>query len=111
MSSPVGLPINGQERITALVPSTEAIQNSSGDAQHAQKRGRKIRSFTCSWNDCRRVFGKLEHLQRHQRSHAGDVRYECPICKKRFVRSDVMTRHTVIHEQESIAKKPRKVSW
>lgn len=25
--------------------------------------------------------------------------------------SDVMARHTAIHEQESTAKKPRKVSW
>ncbi|KFZ03327.1 hypothetical protein V502_11042 [Pseudogymnoascus sp. VKM F-4520 (FW-2644)] len=110
MSSPVGLPTNGLERSVALDPSTDAIQNSSGDARRGQKRARKSQAFTCSWNDCRRVFGKLEHLQRHQRSHAGDVRYECPICKKRFVRSDVMARHTAIHEQESIVNKPRKVS-
>ncbi|KFY26674.1 hypothetical protein V493_03945 [Pseudogymnoascus sp. VKM F-4281 (FW-2241)] len=109
MSSPIGLPTNGPERIAALVPS-EVIQNPSGDARRAEKRARKKQSFTCSWSDCRRVFGKFEHLQRHQRSHAGDVRYECPICKKRFVRSDVMARHTAIHDQESIVKKPRKVS-
>ncbi|KFY16961.1 hypothetical protein V492_00970 [Pseudogymnoascus sp. VKM F-4246] len=110
MSSPIGLPTNGLERNAALVPSADAIQNLGGDGQPAQKRAKKNQSFTCTWNECRRVFGKLEHLQRHQRSHAGDVRYECPICKKRFVRSDVMARHTAIHEQKPTAKKPRKVS-
>ena len=68
MSSPVGLPTNGLERSVALDPSTDAIQNSSGDARRGQKRARKSQSFTCSWNDCRRVFGNFEHLQRHQRS-------------------------------------------
>jgi hypothetical protein len=68
MSSPVELPANGLDRSAALAPSTDANQTPSGDVGRAPKRARKKQSFTCSWNECRRVFGKLEHLQRHQRS-------------------------------------------
>lgn len=78
------------------------------------------RNFTCSWHDCRRSFGKAEHLQRHERSRkhpglsfesiaktadfdatdTGDARHECPVCQKRFTRRyklpcvTVMTRLT-----------------
>ncbi|KAH8698650.1 fungal-specific transcription factor domain-containing protein [Talaromyces proteolyticus] len=65
-------------------------------------------TFACSWPGCGRVYGKREHLQRHERGHAGDVKYECPVCKKRFVRRDVMTRHLSLHG--SRVKVPRKVS-
>ncbi|CEL02560.1 hypothetical protein ASPCAL03728 [Aspergillus calidoustus] len=69
------------------------------------------RKFVCSWPECRRSFGKAEHLQRHQRGHTGDARHECPICQKRFIRRDVMTRHAALHgEAVGLVKKTRKVS-
>ncbi|BCS28427.1 uncharacterized protein APUU_61475A [Aspergillus puulaauensis] len=69
------------------------------------------RNFTCSWHDCRRSFGKAEHLQRHERSHTGDARHECPVCQKRFTRRDVMTRHAALHgEASNPTRKARKVS-
>ncbi|KAL2835334.1 fungal-specific transcription factor domain-containing protein [Aspergillus pseudoustus] len=69
------------------------------------------RKFICSWPECRRSFGKAEHLQRHQRAHTGDARHECPVCQKRFIRRDVMTRHAALHgEAVGLAKKTRKVS-
>ncbi|EFY91663.1 C6 and C2H2 transcription factor, putative [Metarhizium acridum CQMa 102] len=68
----------------------------------------KDASFSCSWPGCGRMYRKREHLQRHERSHARDFKYECPICKKRFVRRDVMTRHRALHETRP--RKLRKVA-
>ncbi|KAL2127172.1 hypothetical protein VTI74DRAFT_11208 [Chaetomium olivicolor] len=65
-------------------------------------------TFVCTWAGCERTYRKREHLQRHERSHARDFKHECPTCKKRFVRRDVMTRHLALHNLR--AKKPRKVS-
>lgn len=44
------------------------LPKSTGDSVRGQRRTVKDRTFTCSWANCQRVFGKLEHLQRHERS-------------------------------------------
>lgn len=37
---------------------------------------RKEKSHICSWPECRRSFGKFEHLQRHERSRRS---YQCQL--------------------------------
>ena len=40
------------------------------------------------------------HLAIHKRTHTGDKPYECDVCNKRFLRSDVLTVHKRTHTGE-----------
>jgi hypothetical protein len=42
---------------------------------------------------CVRPFARLEHLQRHERSHTKEKPFECQTCFRRFARKDLMLRH------------------
>ncbi|EEA27800.1 hypothetical protein EYB25_001233 [Talaromyces marneffei] len=46
---------------------------------------------------CTRVFSKVEHLRRHQRSHTGERPHKCKTCGRAYARSDVLTRHVRNH--------------
>ena len=64
------------------------------------KRGRtqievQDRSFEC--DVCRRKFRRADLLTRHKTRHTEDIRSECDVCKKRFKRSDTLTRHKRTH--------------
>ncbi|CAM1509703.1 Fc.00g000380.m01.CDS01 [Cosmosporella sp. VM-42] len=47
--------------------------------------------FQCS--RCQRRFARLEHLQRHGRTHTQERPFSCTQCESRFNRSDLLTRH------------------
>ncbi|KAH1857200.1 hypothetical protein KXX54_002751 [Aspergillus fumigatus] len=49
------------------------------------------RTFQCQ--RCSRTFARLEHLQRHDRSHTKEKPYVCKKCPKSFTRKDLLTRH------------------
>ncbi|CAO3678341.1 unnamed protein product [Rhizopus stolonifer] len=60
--------------------------------------GQKV--FTCTQDECGKVFKRSEHLKRHIRSiHTLEKPYECPYqaCSKRFSRSDNLNQHIRIH--------------
>ncbi|EIE80672.1 hypothetical protein G6F46_001268 [Rhizopus delemar] len=60
--------------------------------------GQKV--FTCTHDECGKVFKRSEHLKRHIRSiHTLEKPYECPYqnCSKRFSRSDNLNQHIRIH--------------
>ncbi|RAL12907.1 transcription factor domain-containing protein [Aspergillus homomorphus CBS 101889] len=42
---------------------------------------------------CSRTFARLEHLQRHDRSHTKEKPYICTKCPKSFTRKDLLARH------------------
>ncbi|KAI5853635.1 hypothetical protein GGS23DRAFT_505210 [Durotheca rogersii] len=46
---------------------------------------------------CPSSFKRPEHLKRHQRSHDGHKPFVCSVCLKRFFRSDILTRHELMH--------------
>jgi hypothetical protein len=74
-----------------------------------------VRAFVCPLFSCGRMFKHLEHLkvcagvsfgvwrphrvQRHVRSHVPEKLYTCPLCQKRFSRTDHLGQHTRIHER------------
>ncbi|KIW23813.1 uncharacterized protein PV07_11982 [Cladophialophora immunda] len=55
------------------------------------------KSFVC--HRCSRGFARLEHLQRHERSHTKEKPFRCPRCQKGFTRKDLLTRHIRLSHQ------------
>ncbi|KAH8902700.1 hypothetical protein BR93DRAFT_919808 [Coniochaeta sp. PMI_546] len=52
---------------------------------------KKPRRFECP--RCQRQFSRLEHLQRHDRTHTQERPFSCQQCQSRFTRSDLLIRH------------------
>ncbi|KAL4928622.1 transcription factor domain-containing protein [Aspergillus undulatus] len=52
---------------------------------------RATREYHCG--RCDRGFARLEHLQRHERSHTKEKPFGCDQCEKSFTRKDLLTRH------------------
>ncbi|CEO60345.1 hypothetical protein PMG11_04976 [Penicillium brasilianum] len=48
---------------------------------------------------CPRAFARLEHLQRHDRSHTKEKPYVCVQCPKAFTRKDLLARHERLTHQ------------
>ncbi|GAA5875916.1 hypothetical protein JCM3774_005814 [Rhodotorula dairenensis] len=55
----------------------------------------KLRVATCQY--CDMTFKKLEHAQRHERTHTLDRPYVCDSCGKTFARQDTLHRHSRLH--------------
>lgn len=51
----------------------------------------KKKNFDCTL--CPRSFARLEHLQRHRRSHTKEKPFQCAVCPHAFTRSDLLLRH------------------
>lgn len=54
------------------------------------------RQFVCPQSGCNSSYARIEHLERHNRTHTG-LKYICEVCSKGFGRSDVLRRHKKIH--------------
>ncbi|KAH8693219.1 putative early growth response protein [Talaromyces proteolyticus] len=52
---------------------------------------KRPKRFQCQ--HCLRLFARLEHLQRHERTHTQEKPFSCNQCDQRFTRSDLLIRH------------------
>lgn len=69
--------------------------------------GRGPKLFYCSAPNCSKFFNRKEHLTRHVKSsHSTQPQYECPICGRRYARSDVLKRHVEHHPQNPHPRQP-----
>ena len=49
--------------------------------------------FTCEYAGCTHAFAKRNHLERHQRTHTRQQEFSCPVCHRKFSRTDSRDRH------------------
>jgi len=78
---------------------------SDGSASHSSSSlpapSQKVKAFSCPLFSCGRLFKRLEHLKRHMRTHTMERPFQCPVCRKRFSRSDNLTQHQRIHARST----------
>lgn len=65
--------------------------------------------FSCNHPGCSKLFTRKDHLARHKLNHNNVARFECPVCKKKFKRLDVMSDHHERHfRQRKVPRPPPK---
>ncbi|KAK1248687.1 hypothetical protein MKX08_006907 [Trichoderma sp. CBMAI-0020] len=100
LEGPAGLPPPGQS--TAL-----------GLADMGENRNQKPKTLPCKY--CSKRFRRVEHVQRHERTHTKEKPFACgwDRCGKTFGRRDLLVRHEkLVHlnEGHKDATRPRKLS-
>ena len=53
--------------------------------------------WVCTYNGCKRRFGRKENIKSHIQTHLGDRQFKCNHCNKCFVRGHDLKRHAKIH--------------
>ncbi|EEU42170.1 uncharacterized protein NECHADRAFT_101970 [Fusarium vanettenii 77-13-4] len=94
------------------VPSTDddsasmIIADTKVSANFPPPKTDKPRPHVCG--TCQRSFARLEHLERHERSHTKEKPFECPECNRRFARRDMLLRHQQkLHQTSTPSSRPR----
>lgn len=69
---------------------------SSKVVKKSKKKGKKFAKHKC--DDCGKLYSGACNLIRHRRLHTGERPFECKQCGKCFMRSDILTQHTLKHK-------------
>ncbi|GAA6042131.1 hypothetical protein JCM8097_003125 [Rhodosporidiobolus ruineniae] len=79
---------------------------STATASSSGKKRKEGKTVVCKY--CDMSFKKLEHLQRHERTHTLDRPYACDTCSKTFARQDTLHRHSRLHARKDDDAPPLK---
>ena len=76
---------------------------SSGERQRLERNKKQTqpverRKFHC--RHCKKVFGRADHLRRHNRLHTGEKPYQCRVCGKRYSDASNMKYHQRSHQDQ-----------
>ena len=71
--------------------TSERIPNSRGRRTGKDKNPR--RTYRCEFSGCTDIFGRKDHLDRHNLAHLNARPFECPTCGNLFSRLDNMNTH------------------
>ncbi|ORY89443.1 hypothetical protein BCR35DRAFT_300630 [Leucosporidium creatinivorum] len=92
---------------------TKAIPAPPGSTTTIRRDGKDGKMHVCTVQGCGASFKKLEHAQRHERTHTQVRPYACSHCGKTFARQDTLNRHVRLHtrkeEDGPTAKAGRKI--
>lgn len=67
------------------------------------------KKYICGF--CARAFTRLEHKQRHERSHTNEKPFHCLYCTSAFVRRDLLQRHCrTVHNIKLVSQSKRRSS-
>ncbi|KAB2568758.1 Transcriptional regulator ADR1, partial [Lasiodiplodia theobromae] len=85
-----------------MAPSDLLEGTTAGD-EEARPTPKKPKRFQC--RRCQRLFARLEHLQRHERTHTQEKPFLCDKCDSRFTRSDLLIRHERLSHNKNAPKR------
>ncbi|RFU81479.1 regulatory, partial [Trichoderma arundinaceum] len=105
------LPLQAIDGPAALPPSDQSGALAIADV--GENRNQKPKTLPCKY--CSKRFRRVEHVQRHERTHTKEKPFSCgwDRCGKTFGRRDLLVRHEkLVHlnEGHKDAARPRKLS-
>ncbi|CEL09940.1 Putative C2H2 transcription factor [Aspergillus calidoustus] len=87
-------------------PGPFAMDDERSNSGKVRKKSTTAHRKSLSCEYCNRSFARLEHLQRHLRTHTKEKPFSCDICSKSFARSDLLVRHErLVHPAEAAANR------
>ncbi|GAA6037980.1 hypothetical protein JCM8097_009522 [Rhodosporidiobolus ruineniae] len=84
--------------------SSDSSEKPQQEEQQSQQPAQQAssRPHVCPIPGCNQAYARIEHCERHVRTHDPNAAYACSDCGKSFARSDVLRRHSKIHSRERI---------
>ncbi|KAJ3027695.1 hypothetical protein HDV00_010930 [Rhizophlyctis rosea] len=68
-------------------------QHQQSSSQPTTQSDKPKPQFPCSYPDCPRIFGRLQNLRSHLKTHTNERPYACDLCPSRFRRLPDLERH------------------
>ncbi len=57
----------------------------------------KLKTYSCSYHGCEKIFRYYSELSRHMKAHTNERAYKCQYCGQAFKRSDTLLNHSRLH--------------